>query len=143
MEIQITIIKVRKRIYGEKCMYKSCFPKNMEIFPFSSSIAPRDILDLLPYIFTILVNFDGFFILLILSVLYIIYICGNRDWWNPMSDKPIVRQRAEMELVKLGVPLAFLSRLTANVVCDVYYLSISKLLAKGAIDKLPISVPRC
>ena len=48
-----------------------------------------------------------------------------------------------MELVKLGVPLVFLSRLTANVICEVYCLSISRLLAKGAIDKIPVSVPRC
>ena len=37
----------------------------------------------------------------------------------------------------------FLSGLTANTLCEVYCLSVFPLLAKGAIDKLPVMVPSC
>ena len=43
----------------------------------------------------------------------------------------------------MGVTHVFLSGLTANALCEVYCLSVSRLLAKGAIDKLPVMVPSC
>ena len=46
-----------------------------------------------------------------------------------------------MELENMGVPKVFLSRLTANVLSEIYCLAVSRLLVHGAIDKLPVRVP--
>ena len=46
------------------------------------------------------------------------------NWWSRGSVKPILRRRAEKELVNMRVPLVFLARISANVVCKVYCLLV-------------------
>jgi hypothetical protein len=48
-----------------------------------------------------------------------------------------------MKLINIGVPLVFLSGLKANILYEVYCMLISRLLAKGAIEKLPVLVHIC
>ena len=43
----------------------------------------------------------------------------------------------------MGVPHVFLAKLSANIVAEIYCLTSFQLLAKGAIDRLPVLVPRC
>ena len=43
----------------------------------------------------------------------------------------------------MGVPLVFLSKLSSNVLSEVFCLFSSQLLKKGAIERLPISIPKC
>jgi hypothetical protein len=42
----------------------------------------------------------------------------------------------------MGVPLVFLTKLSSNVLSEVFGLFSSQLLKKGSIERLPISVPK-
>ena len=44
-------------------------------------------------------------------------------WWCRGSAKPIMRPRAEQELGKMGVPRVFLSKLSANILAEVFCLT--------------------
>ena len=65
------------------------------------------------------------------------------NWWSQGLSKPILRLRAERELGNMRVPLVFLTKPSANVLSEVYCLFSSQLLIQGAIERLPIRVPKC
>ena len=78
--------------------------------------------------------------------LIIIFIANNEMVKRLVESgfkKPLLRQRCEMELENMGVPHVFLSGLTAITLSEIYCLVVSRLLAYGAIDKLPVRVSNC
>ena len=64
-------------------------------------------------------------------------------WWAKGLSKPILRPRAEQELGNMGVPHVFLSKLSCNILEEVFCMTSSQLLGHGAIERLPILVNKC